>query len=95
MLRPKQLLVAEVPVLQSQDANACYGTVLDADFGGAVTMLSVRLLTAGKPGDPPDGAAVADLPLLVHSPGQHAPPEGAIVHITVAGQAHVFAGSWP
>ena len=84
MLRPEQLLVAEVPTLESEEAGVCYGTVLDADFGGAVTMLSVRLLRAGK--------AVHSQPLLVHSPGQHAPPEGATVRITVAGQAHVFAG---
>jgi iron(III) transport system ATP-binding protein len=92
MLRPEQLQVAEVPAeaaAQGSQGDACYGAVTDTDFGGAVCVLSVRLLRG-------TGAAAAapatgwDEPLLVHSAGMHAPALGAMVRITVAGQAHVF-----
>ena len=94
MLRPEQLLVTEVAAdaaVLGQEPDACYGAVLDTDFGGAVTVLSVRLLPARMAGSTADAAALATQPLLVHSPGLHAPVEGATVRITVAGQAHVFA----
>jgi iron(III) transport system ATP-binding protein len=93
MLRPEQLQVAEVPAeaaAQGSQGDACYGAVTDTDFGGSVCVLSVRLLRG-------TGAAVAapavgwDEPLLVHSAGMHAPALGAMVRITVAGQAHVFS----
>ncbi|SFU95016.1 iron(III) transport system ATP-binding protein [Polaromonas sp. YR568] len=90
MLRPEQLQVAEVPVetaAHGSQADGCYGAVTDTDFGGSVCVLSVRLLRqAASVGDG------ADSPLLVHSTGMHAPAPGAMVRITVAGQAHVFAG---
>ncbi len=95
MLRPEQLQVAEVPAevaMQGQYPSACYGEVLETDFGGAVTVLSVRLLRSARASCRPDEAAVADTPLQVHSPGLHAPAAGAMVSITVTGQAHVFAG---
>ena len=95
MLRPEQLQVAEVAAdapVRDQGPAACYGAVLDTDFGGAVTVLSVRLLPAGMTRSAPDDAALTSQLLLVHSPGLHAPAEGATVRITVAGQAHVFAG---
>ena len=93
MLRPEQLQVAEVPAeaaAQGSQGEACYGAVTDTDFGGSVCVLSVRLLRGS-------GAAAAapasgwDEPLLVHSTGMHAPAPGAMVRITVAGQAHVFS----
>lgn len=93
MLRPEQLQVAEVPAeaaAQGSQGEACYGAVTDTDFGGSVCVLSVRLLRGS-------GAAAAapasgwDEPLLVHSAGMHAPALGAMVRITVAGQAHVFS----
>jgi iron(III) transport system ATP-binding protein len=90
MLRPEQLQVAEVPAetaAHGAQAGACYGAVTDTDFGGAVCVLSVRLLRGA--GQAP--AASHDEPLLVHSTGTHAPAPGAMVRITVAGQAHVFA----
>jgi len=92
MLRPEQLQVAEVPpeaAAQGSRGDACYGAVTDTDFGGSVCVLSVRLLRG-------TGTAAAvpatgwDEPLLVHSAGMHAPALGAMVRITVAGQAHVF-----
>ena len=95
MLRPEQLKVVEVPVevaVQGHDAAACYGAVTDTDFGGAVSVLSVRLLRnsasihlTGQQAD------ACNAPLQVHSPGLHAPAMGAMVRITVAGQAHVFS----
>lgn len=82
MLRPEQLLLTDVSVsadLQA-NANACLGVVLEADFCGPVCELTVRLLAH-------EGGA----PLLVRSPGLHAPAVGATVSIAVQGQAHVFA----
>jgi iron(III) transport system ATP-binding protein len=90
MLRPEQLQVAEVPVdaaARGSQPDACYGAVTDTDFGGSVCVLSVRLLRGA--GQTP--SAEPDEPLLVHSTGMHAPAPGAMVRITVAGQAHVFA----
>jgi iron(III) transport system ATP-binding protein len=90
MLRPEQLQVAEVPVetaARGSQTDACYGAVTDTDFGGSVCVLSVRLLRgAGQA-----RSTGQDEPLLVHSTGVHAPMPGAMVRITVAGQAHVFA----
>ena len=52
---------------------------------------SVRLLRGtGAARLAPADAAAWNTPLLVHSPGMHAPAAGAMVRITVAGQAHVF-----
>ncbi len=94
MLRPEQVQVAEVSAevaLHSGDPAACYGAVTDTDFGGPVCALSVRLLRgAGASRLAPDHAAAWNTPLLVHSSGMHAPAAGAMVRITVAGQAHVF-----
>lgn len=94
MLRPEQLQVVEVAAdvaAHGSDPAACYGAVTDTDFGGAVSVLSVRLLhgkASAQLANPQAGAWNA--PLLVHSPGLHAPAMGAMVRITVAGSAHVF-----
>jgi iron(III) transport system ATP-binding protein len=94
MLRPEQLQIAEVAaqaIAQPGKLGECYGTVTDADFGGSVHMLSVRLLPGRqtRPAVPVQGEP--DAPLLVYSPGLHAPALGATVRITVSGQAHVFS----
>ena len=81
MLRPEQLQLAEV-LAPSVDSAACVGEVTDIDFGGPVCVVSVRL----------QGAAAADTPLQVRSPGIQVPPVGATVGITVVGTAHVFSG---
>lgn len=99
MLRPEQLSVTEVPsavAARDGEAAACYGAVTDTDFGGSVCVLSVRLLRGNGaaalvhagPFDVPD---VLSAPLLVRSPALLVPQVGAMVRITVAGQAHVFA----
>jgi iron(III) transport system ATP-binding protein len=93
MLRPEQLQVAEVPAeaaAQGSQGEACYGAITDTDFGGSVCVLSVRLVrgTGAASAAPASGW---DEPLLVHSAGMHAPALGAMVRITVAGQAHVFS----
>ena len=84
MLRPEQVNVAAVAEVdaaaQEGDPAACRGVVVDTDFGGSIYKLSVRLLRA----------AATDAPLLVQSPSLHAPALGAIVSVSVAGQAHVF-----
>ena len=99
MLRPEQLQVVEVPLEESAHAvaqegspAACYGAVIDSDFGGSVCILSVRLLRGQ--GGAAMGAGDADwnAPLLVRSPALHMPSVGAMVRITVAGQAHVLSG---
>jgi iron(III) transport system ATP-binding protein len=92
MLRPEQLQVAEVPAEAAAHGDACYGAVTDTDFGGSVCVLSVRLVRGtGAAAAAPAPTAGWDEPLLVHSAGIHAPALGAMVRITVAGQAHVFS----
>ncbi|GBU15746.1 Fe(3+) ions import ATP-binding protein FbpC [Polaromonas sp.] len=94
MLRPEQLQVAQVStdaVGQYADFSTCYGTVLETDFGGAVSVLTVRLLRCATSGETAVAVGGVSAPLLVHSPGLHAPPVGALVRITVSGQAHVFS----
>ena len=99
MLRPEQLSVVEVPAAvaaQSTDPMACYGAVTDTDFGGSVCVLSVRLLRGQgmsaltNQTTPQDAAAP---PLLIRSSALQVPPIGAMVRITVAGKAHVFAAA--
>jgi iron(III) transport system ATP-binding protein len=96
MLRPEQLRVAEVPLevaVHAADPAACYGAVIDTDFGGSVCVLSVRLLRGNSTATlDADDAAAWNTPLLVRSQGMQVPTVGAMVRITVAGQAHVFAG---
>ena len=95
MLRPEQLQVAQVPADITEhgtDPAACYGAVLDTDFGGAVSVLTVRLLRRiGAAISQPTDVETRNAPLLLHSAGLRAPPVGALVRITVAGQAHVFS----
>ncbi|MBC7608473.1 MAG: ABC transporter ATP-binding protein [Polaromonas sp.] len=101
MLRPEQLQITEVSqevaasVVGAANPAAVYGTVADTDFGGPVSVLSVRLVRPVLRGalapletDEVDGW---NTPLLVRSPGIDAPSVGTMVRITVAGQAHVFA----
>ncbi len=93
LLRPEQLRLAEVDAAaQGGDPSACRGVVVDSDFGGSVSRLSVRLLrdrgAARTFGDA--AAAALDAPLSVQSSGLHAPALGAIVTLSVAGHAHVF-----
>ena len=101
MLRPEQLHISQVrPEVAAQNSESdqtaqvadCFGAVIDTDFGGAVSVLSVRLLRGGL--SLPSGAQSDwDTPLVVRSPGMDAPRIGALVRITVAGSAHVFAAA--
>ncbi len=103
MLRPEQLAVTEVPAgttAQGTGTPPCYATVTDTDFGGSICVLSVRLLRGNDvgalaPHATPRGReatlALADAPLLVRSPALQVPPVGALVRVSVTGQAHVFA----
>ena len=80
MLRPEQLQLTEAAA--GTEPGFCQGVVLEADFCGPVSELTVRLLAH-------EGSA----PLLVRSPGLYAPAVGTTVSIAVQGQAHVFAAS--
>jgi iron(III) transport system ATP-binding protein len=85
MLRPEQLQVTQAPVGGlaavgiGTGAGVSYGVVVDSDFCGAGTELTVRL-SGGS-----DGAV-----LTLHNTGMQAPPVGAEVCISVRGLAHVF-----
>ena len=95
MLRPEQLQIAEVAAeaaAQAGNLGECYGVVTDADFGGSVYMLSVRLLQDSRaPHQVPAEDLATGAPLRVYSRGLHAPALGATVRISVLGQAHVFS----
>lgn len=81
MLRPEQLQLSPLPAgtVQPALAHGGYGTVLEVDFCGPVSELSVRLLGA------------ADLPpLLVRSSAVQPLALGDTVQISVLGAAHVF-----
>ena len=85
MLRPEQLHLEDVTSSDSDAAvellgDGCFGTVLDAEFCGPVSELTV-----GLAGDDTEQL------LRVSSPGVSAPVIGARVRIRVVGQAHVFA----
>lgn len=81
MLRPEQLQLTPLPAGTAQTALAHggYGTVLEVDFCGPVSELTVRLL--GATGLPP---------LLVRSSALQTPAVGDAVQISVLGAAHVF-----
>ena len=104
MLRPEQLHICQVPPEvaahsgQAGQAGDCFGTVIDTDFGGSVSVLSVRLVRSARLAKADLNASSDDeagwnMPLVVRSPGMDAPPIGAMVRITVAGSAHVFAAA--
>jgi iron(III) transport system ATP-binding protein len=81
MLRPEQLQLTTLPVgAQPGASGACCGTVLEVDFCGPVSELTVRLQ---EPADQP--------PLLVRSTALQVPAVGDVVQISVRGAAHVFA----
>jgi iron(III) transport system ATP-binding protein len=89
MLRPEQVRLVPVPEQDSQSASTspgCFGEVVEVEFGGSVCSIAVRLLTAIGEID----RERASLRLL-SSPIQ-TPQPGAIVRITVVGEAHVFRG---
>lgn len=99
MLRPEQLRLTPVPVAEAgarvAEIAACYGAVIDIDFGGSASLLSVRLINPTLPESKrqvPGGGAWTE-PLLVRSSGLNAPAIGATVRITVQGHAHVFDSS--
>ncbi|RYX97740.1 MAG: ABC transporter ATP-binding protein [Comamonadaceae bacterium] len=85
MLRPEQLRLAPShrnavhEAAGSASEAACMGIVTETDFGGAVCVVSVRLL----------GDAIS-APLLVRSPALHVPAVGTTVRISVDGAAHVL-----
>ncbi|SFB77932.1 iron(III) transport system ATP-binding protein [Polaromonas sp. OV174] len=94
MLRPEQLQVVQVPASSAHgtDASGCYGAVTDTDFGGSVCVLSVRLLRGSAAAVVAGADDLAEAaPLLVRTSALQVPPVGAMVRISVAGDAHVFS----
>ena len=82
MLRPEQLQLEELTQDEAVAPAAPqerFGTVLEADFCGPVSELSVGLSGRG-----------ASAPLHVSCPGAQTPSVGARVRITIRGKAHVF-----
>jgi iron(III) transport system ATP-binding protein len=80
MLRPEQLQLTAVSAGVPGGPAICYGTVLDVDFCGPVSELTVQLLDHAD-----------QQPLLVRSSGLQVPVVGDKVCISVLGPAHVFA----
>ena len=80
MLRPEQLRLEPVPatVSASLEPAGCYGRVVDIEFGGAVSLVTVALRDAAYPS------------LLIRCASIDLPPIDAQVRITVRGKAHVF-----
>lgn len=85
LLRPEQLSVQPLDAAVTQWAQSeasCVGTVVEADFCGAVCEMVVQL------DDHSSGGLVH-----VHSAGLDAPPVGARVRVQARGTAHVFPAS--
>jgi iron(III) transport system ATP-binding protein len=82
MLRPEQISLAQVPA--SDVASHPLGKVVEVDFGGSVCTVTVHLLDGDNAG--------GGMPLVVRTSYIDAPPVGALVRITVMGEAHVFEG---
>ncbi len=82
MLRPEQ--VSLHPVAPAEAAagpdGGSFAEILDIDFGGAVCLCTVRLLTGPAP----------DSRMLVRVPSSDALSAGAVVRLALEGQAHVF-----
>lgn len=85
MLRPEQVKFVEVGAQNPQRTSAGhFGKVVEVDFGGAVCSVRVRLLNAA-------GEIDADSPpLRLIAASIETPQPGAVVRITVIGNAHVF-----
>jgi len=87
MLRPEQVRLLPVPEQGPQSAGTspgCLGEVIEVEFGGSVCSVAVRLLNAvGE-----IHRERVSIRLLASS--IETPQPGAIVRITVIGEAHVF-----
>jgi iron(III) transport system ATP-binding protein len=79
MLRPEQ--VALSVVAQDDGGGLPLAEVMHVDFGGAVSLVTVRLLGSHK--EPHT--------LVLRRAGLDAPPPGSLVQVMVLGEAHVFA----
>ena len=88
MLRPEQVRLMPVPEQAPHSAGAspgCFGEVVAVEFGGSVCSVAVSLFSVVGEID----RERASLRLLASS--METPQPGAIVRITVIGEAHVFA----
>ncbi len=94
MLRPEQVRVVDVEEMPaSGGARAVTGEVVDIDYAGAYSALTVRLGGANGYGDsgPAWGGPIAvATSIVVKTFAPRPPPIGAIVRLHVEGCAHVF-----
>ncbi|MDH4449969.1 MAG: ABC transporter ATP-binding protein [Rhodoferax sp.] len=81
LLRPEQLVVGahHASAAIENGMQPCLGTVVEADFCGAVCALVVQL-----------GNSATGVRVHVHSAGWDAPAVGTRVQVSVRGAAHVF-----
>jgi iron(III) transport system ATP-binding protein len=87
MLRPEQVKLVAVAEPESQNTGerrGCLGRVVDIEFAGSTCTVSVRLLSSAGDID------ANREPLLLFTSPMATPQPGAIVRITVIGEAHVF-----
>jgi iron(III) transport system ATP-binding protein len=87
MLRPEQVTFVQVPEQAERNAGASpgnFGKVVEVDFGGSVCSVKVRLLNVAGEIDQ------SNPPLRLLASSILTPKLGAIVQISVIGEAHVF-----
>ena len=94
MLRPEQVqLTLALPdaSARTRDPDACYGRVTHVEFGGSACMVAVSLLN-GREYLPRGFAsdAMPEAPLLTRCSSVDPPAFGALVWVTVFGEAHVL-----
>ncbi len=96
MLRPEQMSLVQIPDVgaaapQGAAPGTALGEVVDFDFAGAACTVAIRLLNTGRPNAVSSkGATGGGMPLLLRTSSIEMPPLGAIVRISVVGEAHVF-----
>jgi iron(III) transport system ATP-binding protein len=99
MLRPEQVLLTQISAEEKANElgrGVSVGEVVESDFGGAVCAITVRLLNDARTvAVGLNDRADRNAPLLLRRSYVDAPPRGAIVRITIVGDAHVFDQAVP
>jgi len=90
MLRPEQVVLERETKADTTapQPGVLYGEVMEAEFAGATSTVTVKLLNS--PGFP-DAAAISSTPLVLRRAGVDTPAVGETVRIRVTGFAHVLA----
>jgi iron(III) transport system ATP-binding protein len=87
MLRPEQVRFVSVPEQGAPiaaESRVCFGEVTEVEFGGFICSIAVRLLNSA------DAIDRERTILRILASSIQTPQRGAIVRITVIGEAHVF-----